>query len=97
MKKNIEKINNFVRRIKKEVSLYQRVLNDERTPLAAKILLWLAISYLLMPFDLIPDFIPVLGQLDDLIIVPGLVYAAVLLIPKNIISEHRYNLNKVTK
>lgn len=97
MKKNIEKINNFVRRIKKEVSLYQRVLNDERTPLAAKILLWLAISYLLMPFDLIPDFIPVLGQLDDLIIVPGLVYTAVLLIPKNIISEHRYNLDKVTK
>lgn len=48
-----------------------------------------AIAYILMPFDLIPDFIPVLGQLDDLIIVPGLIYWALALIPDDIVQQCR--------
>ena len=75
--------------MKNEIIIYRLVLKDDRTPLAAKLLLWLAISYLLMPFDLIPDFIPVLGQVDDLVIVPLLFYSAISIIPKNIIDEHR--------
>ncbi|HNW10123.1 MAG TPA: YkvA family protein [Candidatus Rifleibacterium sp.] len=48
----------------------------EETPLKAKILLFLAIVYFLSPIDLIPDFIPVIGYLDDLIIVPTLIWLA---------------------
>jgi uncharacterized membrane protein YkvA (DUF1232 family) len=69
--------------------VYQRVLRDERTPLAAKLFLALAIGYFCMPFDLIPDFIPVIGHLDDAIVVPALVLAALRLVPREIVSEHR--------
>ncbi|KKN37527.1 hypothetical protein LCGC14_0762730, partial [marine sediment metagenome] len=48
-----------------------------------------AVAYLLMPFDLIPDFIPVLGQLDDLIIVPGLIWLGLRCIPMSLKQEIR--------
>jgi uncharacterized membrane protein YkvA (DUF1232 family) len=80
---------NFVRAFKRELTVYRLVLADERTPLCAKILLGLAVGYLCMPFDLIPDFIPVLGHLDDAVIVPGLVYIALRSVPRELIAEHR--------
>lgn len=89
MKKLIHRLKQFSKAVKKELRIYRLVLKDERTPIIAKVLLWLALGYLLLPFDLIPDFIPVLGQLDDLIVVPGLIYLALKLIPKNIIEEYR--------
>jgi uncharacterized membrane protein YkvA (DUF1232 family) len=58
-------------------------------PVQAKIFLGLAVGYLCMPFDLIPDFIPVIGHLDDAIIVPALIFAALRLVPREIVSEHR--------
>jgi uncharacterized membrane protein YkvA (DUF1232 family) len=60
----------------------------------AKVLLGTAIGYLLLPFDLIPDFIPVIGQLDDLLIVPGLIYLALKMIPDEVMAECR---RKVTE
>jgi uncharacterized membrane protein YkvA (DUF1232 family) len=65
------------------------VLRHPNTPWPAKVILWLAIGYLLMPFDLIPDFIPVLGYLDDLILVPLGILLAVRLIPAAVFAEHR--------
>jgi uncharacterized membrane protein YkvA (DUF1232 family) len=79
----------FTRTIKRELRVYQCVLRDPRTPWYAKAVLGLAVGYLLMPFDLIPDFIPVLGQLDDILIVPGLVWLALKLIPPEIVGECR--------
>jgi uncharacterized membrane protein YkvA (DUF1232 family) len=49
--------------------LFKRLLRDPRVPRRAKVALALVVPYLVMPFDLIPDFIPVLGQLDDALLV----------------------------
>lgn len=72
-----------------EIKVYKLVLQDQRTPRPAKILLKVAIGYALLPFDIIPDFIPILGHIDDLIIVPGLIFLAYRMIPKVIVEECR--------
>jgi uncharacterized membrane protein YkvA (DUF1232 family) len=84
-----KKASDLAKAFRRELIVYQRVLADPRTPITAKLFLGLAIGYLCMPFDLIPDFIPVLGHLDDVVIVPALVYAALRLIPQELVAEHR--------
>jgi uncharacterized membrane protein YkvA (DUF1232 family) len=75
--------------VERELRVYQLIVQDARTPLLAKALLGLALGYLLMPFDLIPDFVPILGQLDDVLIVPGLVLLALKLVPQELVEECR--------
>ncbi len=85
----IEKLKSLTKHLKQEFAVYRLVLKHPQTPFMAKIFLGLAVGYLLLPFDLIPDFIPVLGQLDDVVIIPLLVYIALLFIPKDIIQSCR--------
>jgi uncharacterized membrane protein YkvA (DUF1232 family) len=87
-----EKSRELAKSFKRELTVYRCVLADPRTPVSAKVFLALALGYLCMPFDLIPDFIPVLGYLDDGLIVPALVYAAVRLVPQELVAEHRANV-----
>lgn len=63
------------------------------TPLAAKLLAALVVAYAFSPIDLIPDFIPVIGYLDDLIIVPLGIYLALRLIPDHVIAASRQQAN----
>jgi uncharacterized membrane protein YkvA (DUF1232 family) len=88
----LAKLKSIGKSLKREIGVYQRILRDDRTPKIAKLFLGLAIGYLLLPFDIIPDFIPVIGHLDDLIIVPALVVIALKMIPKEVIEEHRLNV-----
>ena len=62
---------------------------DPRTPWYAKALALCVAAYALSPIDLIPDFVPVLGYLDDLILVPLGIAAAVRMIPADVMAEHR--------
>jgi uncharacterized membrane protein YkvA (DUF1232 family) len=73
----------------RELKIYQFVLRDARTPKWSKWLLAIAIGYAVSPIDLIPDFIPILGHLDDIIIVPVLVWLAIRMIPKKVIDDCR--------
>lgn len=85
----IERGQRWLAHIKTELGVYQRVLRHPRTPWYAKALLGIALAYFLSPIDLIPDPIPVLGQLDDILIVPGLIMLALKLIPPDVVAECR--------
>jgi len=65
--------------------------SDPRVPWYAKVLVAVIVAYALSPIDLIPDFIPVIGYLDDLLLVPAGIALATKLIPKEVLEEHRAN------
>ena len=85
----MDKIKATGRELKKKLALYRLVLKAPRTPRLPKVLLWLAIGYTLLPFDLIPDFLPVIGHIDDVIIVPLLIVLALRLIPIEVMEDCR--------
>lgn len=78
-----------IKRIKQELRYFHTLATDSRTPRVAKWCLLGALAYLAMPFDLIPDFIPILGQIDDIIIVPGLIWLGLTLVPIELKTEIR--------
>lgn len=82
-------IKNKAKKLMQELVLLHLAYQNPRTPWTAKALIVLIIGYALSPIDLIPDFIPVIGLLDDLILLPFGIYFAIKLIPKNILEECR--------
>ena len=72
-----------------EVKVYRRVIAHPRCPRLARICLGAAVAYALSPIDIIPDFIPVLGYLDDAIILPVLVFIALRALPEGFVDEVR--------
>lgn len=93
----LDKLKSLGKQLKREFAVYRLVLKHPQTPWVAKLFLGLAVGYLLLPFDLIPDFIPVIGQLDDVVIIPVLLYLALLFIPKWIIQSCREQVREQIK
>jgi uncharacterized membrane protein YkvA (DUF1232 family) len=75
--------------LKTETYALYLAARDPRTPWAARGLVLLVVAYALSPIDLIPDFIPVLGYLDDLLIVPAGIALALRMIPREVMEESR--------
>ena len=75
--------------IRRELRVYRLVLRHERTPWVSRMLLGAALAYALSPIDLIPDWLPVVGHIDDIVIVPLLVWLAVRFVPSVVIEECR--------
>jgi uncharacterized membrane protein YkvA (DUF1232 family) len=83
------RLQDWAREIKRDVHALYLAARDPRVPWYAKAVALAVAAYALSPIDLIPDFIPVIGYLDDLIIVPLGIVLAVRLIPADILAEHR--------
>jgi uncharacterized membrane protein YkvA (DUF1232 family) len=79
----------FAKRMKRQLAIWRSVLKHPRTRRLPKALLWFAIAYAVMPFDLIPDFMPLLGWADDLLFVAVPIAIAIKLVPADIIAECR--------
>ena len=77
------------KQLKTDIPAVFLALKDKKTPWYAKLLAALTVAYALSPIDFIPDFIPVLGYLDDLIILPSLVALTIKFIPKDVFDEYR--------
>jgi len=91
-------VRKMLKKVKREIAYYRALLTHPRTPRISKWLLGGAIAYFVSPIDLIPDGIPILGQLDDLLIVPTLISAALAFIPTSVKAECRKETaNRVAK
>ena len=75
--------------LKRDVIAVYLAARDPRVPLPAKVAAACVAAYALSPIDLIPDFIPILGYLDDLIIVPAGLWLVIRMIAPDIVAEHR--------
>lgn len=75
--------------LKKDIPAVFLALKAKETPILAKILAFLTVAYALSPIDLVPDYIPVLGYLHDVLVLPALVALTVKLIPKDIFERYR--------
>jgi len=80
---------NWARLVKRDIHALYLCSRDPRVPWHAKALAIFVAAYALSPIDLIPDFVPVLGYLDDVILVPVGIWLVVRLIPAHVMAEHR--------
>ena len=83
------KLQERAKKLKTDIPAVFLALKDKKTPWYAKLLAALTVAYALSPIDLVPDFIPVLGYLDDLIILPLLVALTIKFIPADVFEEYR--------
>ncbi len=84
IKKYSIKLKEKAKKLKSAVPAVFAALTDRDTPLLAKLLAGITVAYALSPIDLIPDFIPVLGYLDDVILLPALIALTIRLIPRGV-------------
>jgi uncharacterized membrane protein YkvA (DUF1232 family) len=79
----------WARRLKHDVMTLWFARRDPRTPWAVKALAAFVVAYALSPIDLIPDFIPVLGYVDDVLLLPALIWLALRLLPPGVLAASR--------
>lgn len=85
----MNKLKERAQKLKADIPAVYLALRCKDTPAAAKIFAFLTVAYALSPVDLVPDFIPVLGYLDDLLILPALVALTIKLIPSEVLLRCR--------
>jgi uncharacterized membrane protein YkvA (DUF1232 family) len=85
----IESLRQRARLLKRETLTLYFAVRDPRTPWFARVVAAAVVAYALSPFDLIPDFIPVVGYLDDLIIIPAGIALVLRMVPAGVLADCR--------
>jgi uncharacterized membrane protein YkvA (DUF1232 family) len=93
----LNKAKTWARALKRDIVALWLAARDPRVPLRAKIVAGAVAAYALSPVDLIPDFIPVLGYLDDLLLVPLGILLAIRLVPAELMAEFRLRAEQRTE
>src|SRR3954451_5857013 len=83
----MKKIKAWAKNLKRQIFILYFAYRDERVPWYAKVFTACVVAYAFSPIDLIPDFIPILGYLDDVIIIPLGIMFALKMIPKSVIAD----------
>ena len=91
-----QRLNIFVSLINR-LRLVVRLLRDPRVPLFLKFIPFASLIYVILPLDVIPDVIPVLGQLDDLGVVALAIEGFIMMSPQDVVAEHRADIESGTK
>ncbi len=85
----LERLKAWAQRIKRDGVMLWFARRHPQTPLLAKVVSVAIVAYVLSPIDLIPDFIPVLGYLDEIILVPALIWLVVRMLPQEVVHTCR--------
>jgi len=85
----LSELKNWARRIKRDGVMLWFACRDPRTPGWLKVLAFFVVAYALSPIDLVPDFIPVLGFVDDVLLLPALIWFIVRQLPEQIVQDCR--------
>ncbi len=85
----VKKMKEKAKKLKREIVAIYFAYQNPKVKLLPKVIIIFTLGYALSPIDLIPDFIPVIGYIDDLIIIPALISLSIKLIPKEIMDEAR--------
>jgi uncharacterized membrane protein YkvA (DUF1232 family) len=93
----LDKLKSSARKLKQNIYVLYLAYKDPRVPWLVRLFVICIVAYAFSPIDLIPDFIPILGYLDDLIIIPLGVMLALKMIPQPIIEEYRVKAEEMRK
>ena len=92
----LDKLKQWAKDLKTEVLALYYAYRDPRVPLGVKVFTAFIVAYALSPIDLIPDFIPILGYLDDLLILPWFISIAIRMIPSDVLRDSREKAKLLT-
>lgn len=93
----LRKWKEIVRKLKEDIYTLYLASRDPRIPFMAKVVLVITVAYAFSPIDLVPDFIPVLGYLDDLLLLPLGIWLTIKLMPPDVLDEYRQKAREQLK
>lgn len=87
--RKLESVKGVAADFRREIEVYRRILRDPRTPQMSRVLLGCAALYTVAPFDLVPDVLPIVGQVDDAFVISSFLALGLSLLPEGMQREYR--------